>query len=325
MARKKKSKEQKAKEKSYIFKVPVYTTSMLDKESGLLLFEDVTYDDLIRFVKDKIAKFQFPLSSPTRNKTLMTVIKGIKMKDVEFGTDKALLLQISAYDTNFYDGYFEGEKRIDITKDNKIGKDSNFVLLVPRKKGLTPESYTCYFLMFVYEDPTKKNGEVSKLAKLIAREVIQVPVENIKLPIIMQELKEYKTIPELQIRFSSIYEAENDVDVKYVEYFQGGHIKKDKTRRFKDMPFDVVKDLLTDKSDDEDYQTKKTSIIVGKKEYRIDSLIAEAKDDLKDTAEKIFNFPIGITQTELDAKIHNEDFVIEKLHGVLTNFLSYEQ
>ena len=233
MAKKKNSKEQKAKEKSYIFKVPVYTTSMLDKESGLLLFEDVTYDDLIRFVKDKIAKFQFPLSSPKRNKTLMTVIKGIKMKDVEFGTDKALLLQISAYDTNFYDGCFEGEKRIDITKDNKIGKDSNFVLLVPRKKGLTPDSYTCYFLMFVYEDPTKKNGEVSKLAKLIAREVIQVPVENIKLPIIMQELKEYKTIPELQIRFSSIYEAENDVDVKYVEYFQGGHIKKLKFPTFR--------------------------------------------------------------------------------------------
>lgn len=325
MTRRKKTKEQKPKEKSYKIKVPVYTTSMLDKESGLLLFEDVSYDDLIRFAKERITKFQFPLSSPTRNKTLMTVIKGIKVKDVELGSDKALLLRISAYDTNFYDGYFEGDERIDITKDNKIGKDSNFVLLVPRKKGLTQDSYTCYFLMFVYEDPTKQSGEVSKLAKLVAKEVIQVPVENIKLPIIMQELKEYKTIPELQIRFSSIYEAENDVDVKYIEYLQGGRIEKKKTRRFKDMPFDVVKDLLTDKTDDEDYQTKKTSIIVGKTEYKIDSLINEAKNELKDTAEKIFNFSIGITQAELDAKIHKEDFVIEKLHGVLKNYLSYEQ
>lgn len=325
MTRRKKTKEQKPKEKSYKIKVPVYTTSMLDKESGLLLFDDVSYDDLIRFAKERIAKFQFPLSSPTRNKTLMTVIKGIKVKDVEFGSDKALLLQISAYDTNFYDGYFEGDERIDITKDNKIGKDSNFVLLVPRKKGLTQDSYTCYFLMFVYEDPTKQSGEVSKLAKLVAKEVIQVPVENIKLPIIMQELKDYHTIPELQIRFSSIYEAENDVDVKYIEYLQGGRIEKKKTRRFKDMPFDIVKDLLTDKSDDEDYQTKKTSIVVGKTEYKIDSLINEAKNELKDTAEKIFNFTIGITQTELDAKIHKEDFVIDKLHGVLKNYLSYEQ
>lgn len=323
MARRKKSKEQKPKEKTYKIKVPVYTTSMLDQSVGL--FEDVTYDDMIKFVKDKIAKYAFPLTSPTRNKTLMTVIKSITIEDILLGSEKALLLQVSAYDTNFYDGYFEGKEKIAITKDNKIGKESNFILLVPRKKGLTAESYTCYFLMFVYEDPTKVNGVVSKLAKLVAKEIIQVPVENIKLPIIMQELKDCKTIPELQIKYSSIYEADNDVDVKYVPYLQGGKLEKKKVRRFKDMPFDIMGELLKDKTDDEDYQTKKTSIIVGKTEYRIKSLIDEAKDELQDTAEKIFNLSIGITQTELDTKIHEKGFIIEKLQAVLNNYLSYEQ
>ena len=296
---------------------------MLDKEVGF--FEDVTIDELIKFAKDSIENFKFPLESPTRNKTLMTVIKGIKADEVSLGSDKALLLQISAYDTNFYDGYFEGDERIDITKNNRIGKESNYVLLVPRKKGLTPESYTCYFLMFVYEDPTKQSGEVSKLAKLTTREIVKVPVENIKLPIIMQELKDCKTIPELQIKYTSMYEAENDVDVKYVQYLQGSKVEKKKVRNFKDMPFDVMSDLLTDKSDDEDYQTKKTSIIVGKTEYRIKSLIDEAKNELQETAEKVFNFTIGITQTELDTKIHDKTFIIEKLQAVLNNYLSYEQ
>lgn len=324
MSRKHKNKEQKQpKEKTYKIKVPVYTTSMLDKEVGL--FEDVTYDDLIRFVKDRIAKYNFPLASPTRNKTLMTVVKSINVEEVSLGCDKALLLQISAYDTNFYDGYFEGDERIAITKSNKIGKESNYVLLVPRKKGLTADSYTCYFLMFVYEDPTKQSDEVSRLAKLVAREIIQVPIENIKLPIIMQELKDCKTIPELQIKFMSMYEADNDVDVKYVQYLQGGKLEKKKVRNFKDMPFEVLSELLTDKSDDEDYQTKKTSIIVGKTEYRIKSLINEAKDELQESAEKIFNFSTGITQSELDSKIHDKDFILEKLHSVLTNYLSYEQ
>lgn len=323
MARKKKVKEQKPLERTYKIKVPVYTTSMLDKEVGF--FEDVTIDELIKFAKDSIENFKFPLESPTRNKTLMTVIKGIKADEVSLGSDKALLLQISAYDTNFYDGYFEGDERIDITKNNRIGKESNYVLLVPRKKGLTPESYTCYFLMFVYEDPTKQSGEVSKLAKLTTREIVKVPVENIKLPIIMQELKDCKTIPELQIKYTSMYEAENDVDVKYVQYLQGSKVEKKKVRNFKDMPFDVMSDLLTDKSDDEDYQTKKTSIIVGKTEYRIKSLIDEAKNELQETAEKVFNFTIGITQTELDTKIHDKTFIIEKLQAVLNNYLSYEQ
>ena len=323
MERKKKAKEQQPKEKTYQIKVPVYTTSMLDKEVGL--FEDVTYDEMIKFAKNKIENYTFPLSSPTRNKTLMTVIEGIKVEEVAMGCDKALLLQISAYDTNFYDGYFEGEKRITITKENKIGRDSYYVLLVPRKKGLTAESYTCYFLLFVYEDPTKQSGVVSRLAKLVVREIIQVPVENIKLPIIMQELKDHKTIPDLQIRYLSMYEAENNVDVKFVPYLQGSKLEKQKTRNFKDMPFDVMTELLKDKSDDEDYQTKKTSIKVGKTEYRIKSYINEAKEEMKETGEKIFNFAIGVNQTELDTKIHDNGFILEKLQAVLTNYLSYVQ
>ena len=122
-----------------------------------------------------------------------------------------------------------------------------------------------------------------------------------------------------------MYEADNDVDVKYVQYLQGGKLEKKKVRNFKDMPFEVLSELLTDKSDDEDYQTKKTSIIVGKTEYRIKSLINEAKDELQESAEKIFNFSTGITQSELDSKIHDKDFILEKLHSVLTNYLSYEQ
>lgn len=323
MSRKRNSKSHKSKEKTYKIKVPVYTTSMLNQSVGL--FEDVTYDDMIKFAKERISKFVFPLSSPTRNKTLMTVIKSVTVEDVLLGSEKALLLQISAYDTNFYDGYFEGEKKIVITKDNKIGKDSNFVLLLPRKKGLTPEAYTCYFLMFVYEDPTKLNGEVSKLAKLVAKEIMQVPVENIKLPIIMQELKDCKTIPELQIKYTCIFEADNDVDVKFVQYLQDSKLEKKKVRNFKNLPFDVMSDLLKDKKDNEDYQTKKTSIIVGKTEYRIKTLIDEAKDELQETAEKIFNFAIGITQTELDTKIHDKKFIQDKLQAVLNNYLSYEQ
>ena len=122
-----------------------------------------------------------------------------------------------------------------------------------------------------------------------------------------------------------MYEAENDVDVKYVPYLLGSKLEKKKVRDFKDMPFEVMSELLNDKSDDEDYQIKKTSIKVGKTEYRIKSYIDEAKEELQETAEKIFNFSIGITQAELDDKIYDQDFIIEKLQAVLNNYLSYEQ
>ena len=91
------------------------------------------------------------------------------------------------------------------------------------------------------------------------------------------------------------------------------------------MPRETMVELLADKTDDEDYQQKDTRIVIGKKEYRIKrELINEASEELKETAEKIFNASSAITQTELDTKVHDSDFIVEKLSAVLTNYLSNE-
>lgn len=79
--------------------------------------------------------------------------------------------------------------------------------------------------MLVYEDPTKDNGEVCKLAKILVNKILNIPIENIKLPMIFDELKDICTIPELQIRYRSISDADNDVDVKYREFLQGGKLE----------------------------------------------------------------------------------------------------
>lgn len=126
---------------------------MLDQTVGL--FGNVSYHDMIQMIKDKLSKFSTPISSSNRNKTKQTVINGITYQDITIENVPALLLRISAFNTNMYDGYFEANEKIQITKDNKIGSDTNFVLLYPRIKGLSAETYTCFFLLMAYEDPTK--------------------------------------------------------------------------------------------------------------------------------------------------------------------------
>lgn len=311
------------KEKSYNIKIPVYTTTMLDQSVGL--FDNVSYGDMIQMIKTKLNDFKQPISFSNRNKTKKTVISKISYQDIQIGKTPTLLLQISAFNTNIYDGYFEANEKIQITKDNKLGSDTNFVLLYPRIKGLSTETYTCFFLMLVYEDPTKDNGEVCKLAKILVNRILNIPIENIKLPMIFDELKDISTIPELQIHYRSISEVENDIDIKYREYLQGGRLEKKKDRLFKDIPRKTMEELLADTTDDEDYQQKDTRIVIGKKEYRIKKeLVNEASEELKETAEKIFNASSAITQTELDTKIHDTNFMIDKLKGVLTNYLSNE-
>ena len=99
-----------AKEKSYNIKVPVYTTTMLDQTIGL--FENVSYNDMILMIKNKLSKFSTPISSSNRNKTKQTVINSITYNDIAIDNTPALLLQISAFNTNMYDGYFEANEKM---------------------------------------------------------------------------------------------------------------------------------------------------------------------------------------------------------------------
>ena len=138
----------KNKPKLYTIKMPVYTTSMMDDVEGL--FGKTTYEELISFLKGRLSSFVSPIFTDNRNKTKKTVISKINPTDVSIGDVPALLLQINAFNTNLYDGYFEGNEKINFTRDNKIGSDSNYVLFYPRIVGLSASKYTRYFLMLVY-------------------------------------------------------------------------------------------------------------------------------------------------------------------------------
>lgn len=301
--------------------MPVFTTHMMDYEEGFL--NRVTYDEMVSYLKGKLANYTLPISSDNRNKTKKTVISKIIPSDVKIGDVPALLLQINAFNTNLYDGYFEGSERIQFTRDNKIGSESNFVLFYPRINGLSPGHYTCYFLMLAYEDPTKDSGEVSKLAKIVAKQILNVPVQNIKISMILDELKSIGDIPELRIKYYSLTESDNNVDVKYASYLTKTSLKREEIRNFKNMPFTTMESLISDSSEDGNYQKKEITILGGKKEYKISKqLIAEAGEELSETAEKIFNAITAITQDELEHKIHNRDFIIEKMSSVISNYIA---
>ena len=318
--KKHKNRHKQEKPKTYNIKMPVYTTSMMEQIDGL--FDRVSYPDMISFLKNRLSKFVFPISSDNRNKTKKTVISKITPIEISIGTTPSLLLQINAFNTNLYDGYFEGSEKINFSRDNKIGSDSNYVLFYPQIVGLRDNHYTCYFLMLVYEDPTKDTGEVSRLAKIVANRILEVPIQNIKRSMILEELKSIGEIPELRIKYFSLTESGNGVDVKYASYLDKSRLKKEEVRDFKNMPFKTMEELLADTSEDGDYQRKETSIFHGKREYRISKiLIAEAGEELSETAEKIFNAQSAITQQELEERVHDLDFMKEKMSAAISNYI----
>jgi hypothetical protein len=311
------------KEKSYVIKVPVYTTEMIENAHDM--FGGISYEDMLNFLRKKINSFKENKGSidfENRNKTRRTVINGIDFSEHKAGETSGILMQISAYSTNLYDGYLEAEEKINFKKDYKIGSETNFVMIYPVIKGIDRTNYLRYFIVLIYEDPTKNNEEIAKIAKAVLNKVLNIPIANIKLPTILEELRSIGTIPELQIKYSAIYNHENDVDLKYREYLVSGKLKKQKEDNFKNMPIDKIEDLLNE-PEEEDYQKKEAKLIVGKKEYKISKeLINEADQTLKETAEKVFNATTSITENELNNFVHDKEFIFSKLTPILENFLS---
>lgn len=314
----------KPKEKSYKIQVPVFSTEII--EEGNVLFSD-TYQNLISAIKQKLNDYDGRLSFENRNKTQRTVVSNINCTDHTIGGIPCILLQISAYSTNLFDGYFEDEERHQFEKENRIGSDNNFVLIYPVITGLESHNYTRYFLILVYDDPNKEDSNhLIRIAKYIAKDILSIPVKNIKPKTVLDELRNVGNIPELQVKYYGIYNSENDVDVKFQEYLVGGRIKKSKTNNYKNMPFEMISDLLAETDDFGEYQTKRTIFRIGKKEFRITrQLIKDAEEQYSETAEKVFNAAIGITQSELENNtIYQPDYIVNKLSGVISNYVSSE-
>jgi len=159
--------------------IPVYMTKQVEDKRRDGVFGPITLPQMIVMVKDKLQSYEKgTLRIETIGRVKYTVIDEIKVIEKNIGDIPCLQLQISAYETNIMDGYFKGEgEKIELQKENRLGSERNFILLVPRIIGLESKSYHCYFLMAVYEDPNKADGEVAAIGKQILKDLLQLPVK----------------------------------------------------------------------------------------------------------------------------------------------------
>ncbi|MBN2348625.1 MAG: hypothetical protein JXJ22_07310 [Bacteroidales bacterium] len=311
------------KEKSYKIKVPVFTSEPILK--GKDLFGGVSHVDMIQYVHKKVSAYKENIdkvSRNKRNKVQKKEIDNVNCIDCSIGDRPCVILQITAYNTNLFDGYVETDKKITLEQNNKIGSENFFVLLAPNIIGIDINNYKYQWIFLVYEDPHKETQDILSTVKLVINKILGFSTSNIKLPEILDELKRIKNIPELTLNFTAISNDENEVDVKYQTYLVGSKFRKQKEDKFENMPFNETEEVINDLSYEDDYQKRVVKVTLGKKEYRItrDSLY-EAKGIIQETAEEIFNEAIGVTETELKDKIYDIDFIIEKLTPVLQNYL----
>ena len=315
-------KQDKVKEKSYLIKVPVYSSEIIDKASDL--FGGISYQDMIEFEKKKLDCYTekpYKIAKDKRNKTQTREIDSIKYSDCKVGQIPSLLIKVSAYNTNLHDGYVEINERYTLQQSNKLGSENNFFLLYPHIFGNYESNYKHHWLILIYEDPSKESYEIISTVKIVLGKILGIKTANIKLDYLISELKNLGQIPELQIKLSSIKYDDNDVDIKILPYWVKSKLKKLKEDNYKNLPFEDTSDIINDNSYEQEYQKKEIKIIRGKKEYRITREMKEAQEKISETIEEIFNYPIAVSAHEL-YNIFDEDVMISNFTAVLEKFLS---
>lgn len=315
----------KSKIKTFTIKVPVYTSRQYDKDDVGEIFGKMTYDDMIEGVKTKILSSSSNRVIYSRNKVKQTVISDIRISEKNIEGRPCLLLNISSYDTNLGSGYYQDENnnKYQFSESNRLGSDNNYMLIYPIIGGLDSSKYTCYYLFLMYDDPRKDSGDVIRLCKHVVNTVLDCPIENIKLPQVIEELKKVVTIPELSIRYKSIVIDDDQPESAYKQYLVHSEIKKDKKQAFKAMPVGVLSDILEEDLDVTEYQSREVKVKIGRKEYEITREILTDTQELKDTAEMVYNASVSLTDEEL-RNLYDEDFIMQKLMSVLTNYKAYE-
>lgn len=310
------------KEKLYKIKIPVYSSELLEKKKGL--FNGHTYKDMIDFLDSELklyAEKKPKLSRKIRNKVKEMEIQNIEKIESSIGGIPVRLIKISAYNTNLVDGYLETKEKITFSKKDKIGSETNFMLLYPIIIGLNEEDYQYQWQILFYEDPTKDNRELVSICKTVLEKVFRIKVRNIKLDRVLKLLKEKKVISELSMQFNSQSNDENEVETNLRQYLVNAHLKKIKYENFKDVPFDDIEKIISSTDYTREYQKRVLKFFLKKKEFKLTNEYIEAKATIKNTVEEIFNSEVTVSESEIET-LFETDFIIEKMSRVIQEYLS---
>lgn len=304
-----------------IIKVPVYSSTPLESNDNNL-FGCIDFPKMESSIVGLIQNYQGDsVRKGRRGKKQETVIKSVTHTIKEYTDRNWILLQISAYETNYVDGYVVTETKHDLEPDDKIGKDSYFILLVPNIIGYEQKIGQWFF--FVYDDPNKESKEIIRISKLVITKVLKQTIFNIKLEAILSNISKLKKVPELNIKYNSL-SHEGVIDEKFKAYWDCSNLKKYKEDKFSEVPTKIVEDILLDHSYQKDYQKREVQLLLGEREYRI--IREEAQEIFKQAAEEVYNFQIEITEEEFNSKeddkpkIYDENFILDKLSPIVHKY-----
>ena len=316
--------------KGYQIKVPVYVSEKIERDNNGAIFL-TSNETLIEDAKVLISAYNsnpnITLTSNKRNKTTTIGIKSIDVEHLSFNSDKCLLLKVTAFKTNLIDGYYqsanEEEKEIRFKEGDKICSDTYFFILYPllniqAENGLKINVY-CH--IFIYEDPSKTNDEMARIARLIMSKIMKAPIKNIKSEKMLADIRNYKLISEVEICLSAIADDDEGVP-EYIQNYQfSSKLKKEKKIKLQNMSADDAISAFEDESFINSYSKRQLRFTTHNK--RVFSVVQEFKDKISLALEDSFNYSIDVSEEDIkNGNIFKTETIKQNVEGIFTRYMS---
>lgn len=309
--------------KEYKVKVPVYTSGNIINEEYLF---GSTFSQMVENTKTIINQYNndigWHVRSDKRAKTNVIGINKINAIDCNIGSDNCLLLQTTVYKTNLVDGYYEGENNdvILFKEKDKLCSDTHFLLLYPNCL-LDNNGDVVYWRVFVYEDPTKSNEEVTRVAKLIMKDILKCPIRNIKEDKLLSELREQKIINGIEIKLTSLDDDDDDTPPYLLDYFVESKLKKERKIKFQNIPSIEAVEIYNDVNFQNSYNKRQINYLLN--DRRVLTVTQEFQEKMNEVFEDCFNYSFNITEQELkNGDIFNVNFILKRMTDLIKNFMS---
>ncbi len=254
--------------KKYLIKIPVYISEKIERESETL-FSKFKLEDIIEEAENKFNKFNqsknpyIITQRSNSSKTTAIAIERIDYERIKFNKDQCLLLKVTAFKTNFVDGFYQSQnkdsKEIRLKQNDKIGSNTYCFILYPISQATEEDQrINIYWHIFIYEDPSKTSDEMRKIANAIMRKIIGAPIHNIKADKMMEDLRKCKILPEIEIVLSSLDNSNDDDDLPLAlkNYAFTCSLKKEKRIKLNCIKVEDAIDTFEDQSFKENYSKR---------------------------------------------------------------------
>lgn len=296
--------------KKLLLKVPVYLSELKEHDTGTLF--DLKEQDIIDKLKRDISTYNEQNANlcqfSKKGKSESISVAEIQAEDIAFGDDPALLLRVSTERTNLCGGFLrhdnDKENPTHVDYADKLTISTNIILLYPRivlpKDRSTKGHWFLY--VFIYEDPSKLNLDMSQLARNMLKTVFDAPIRNIKEDKFKEEIRTAQKLVRIEILLSN-FEDGTDVTLppRLSSYTYSAKNRKETTISLENVASSDAEDLISDNSFAGYTQRIFRIFATDKRKLtaKITEKVKDAKVSLEQAFEDSFNFELDVEESDI--------------------------